>query len=107
MHHQTLQASSSFSTPYRKPLDRPVSKIPQRALHKQAQTSNITNLFKKFITTIRLKGTALGKSTTGSMPSLDSDLSSNSNHKEFFNRDFLFDFCACHEVEQLKLEINI
>ena len=46
-----------FPPPHRKPLDRPVSKIPQRALHKQAQTSNITNLFNKFITTIRLKGT--------------------------------------------------
>ena len=45
VHHQTLQASSGF------PL--PVSEIIQRVLHKQAQTSNITNLF-KFITTIRL-----------------------------------------------------
>ena len=53
-HHQTPQASSSFPPPHRKPLDRPVSKIPLRALHIQAQTSNITNLFNKFITTIRL-----------------------------------------------------
>ena len=44
VHHQTLQPSSSFTPPHRKPLDRPVSKIPQRALHKQAQISNITNL---------------------------------------------------------------
>ena len=52
VHHQTLQASSSFPPPHRKPLDRTVSKISQRALHKQAQTSNITNLFNKFITTM-------------------------------------------------------
>ena len=39
VHHQTLQASFSFSSPHRKPFNRPVSKIPQRALHKQAQTS--------------------------------------------------------------------
>ena len=53
VHHQTLQASSGFPLPHRKPLDRSVSEIIQRVLHKQAQTSNITNLF-KFITTIRL-----------------------------------------------------
>ena len=55
VHHQTLQASSSLPPPQRKPLDRPFSKLPQKALHKQAQTSNITNLFNKFRTTIRLK----------------------------------------------------
>ena len=49
VHHQTLQASSSFPPPHRKPLDRPVSKIPQRALHKFTIKSKFqTNFIQTF-----------------------------------------------------------
>ena len=51
----SMSSQFQFPTSHRKPFDRLVSKIPQKALQKQAQTSTITNLFKKFITTIWLK----------------------------------------------------
>ena len=46
-HHKTPQAMNSFFQ-IRDLLDRPVFRVPQRALDKEAQTSNITSFFKVY-----------------------------------------------------------
>ena len=46
-HHKTSQARNSFAQT-RDLHDRPVFRVPQRALDKEAQTSNITSFFKVY-----------------------------------------------------------